>query len=159
MLFFLVSFDSWVLRDSHELLEIFKVEDDEDDLIEVQDFYPRVVFCRVSAKPKIARKLRRTLKVQQEEVCQEVFWEFFICNRCDISGCFTLISDHDILFSLFFPYMIMLAFCKTSCIWSLVYCYSCLFSGPWILIMLTEKVVLVLLHKAKTMGCFQVEIR
>ncbi len=75
-----VSFDSWVLRDSHELLEIFKVEDDEDDLIEVRYFWgwheshPRKS-CGVSAKPKIARKLRRTLKVQQEEVCQ-----FFLGN-------------------------------------------------------------------------------
>ena len=77
--FLFVSFDSWVLRDSHELLEIFKVEDYEDDLIEVRYFWgwheshPRKS-CGVSAKPKIARKLRRTLKVQQEEVCQFFFF-------------------------------------------------------------------------------------
>jgi len=98
----LVSFDSWVLRDSHELLEIFKVEDDEDDLIEVRDFDPRVVFLPRFCQAKDCEEIAKNIEGPARRGLPRSFGDFSTCNRCDISGCFILISYHDIFFSLFF---------------------------------------------------------
>lgn len=60
-------------------------------------------FCCVSAKPKIARKLRRTLKVQQEEVCQEVLGIFqFVIDVILVDVLFDFLSWH-IFLIVFFP--------------------------------------------------------
>ena len=113
MLFFFVSFDSWVLRDSHELLEIFKVEDDEDDLIEVRDFYPRVVFLPRFCQAKDCEEIAKNIEGPARRGLPRSFGDFSICNRCDISGCFIWFLIMTYFSHCFFPYMIMLAFCKT----------------------------------------------